>query len=72
MWKPWKKPNYTIPKKPKGVNRQLSMLWDSCYNHIPSRLDKVDWRLHWQDIKLNFILALIALILAFIGVRIFL
>jgi len=68
MWKPWRNQNHcAIPKKPKSVNKQLSMLWDSCYNHIPTRLDRVDWRLHWQDMKLNFILILLALILAFIA-----
>ena len=67
MWQPWKKkPDYKIPLKPRIPNKQLSMIWEQCFNHLPGQLEKIDWRLHFQDIKINFILVLMALILAFL------
>jgi len=50
-----------MPDKPKTQREQTSMLWDAVFNHIPERLT-------WQDMKLNFILALLALTLVFLGV----
>ena len=71
MWKPWKQNSYEVPPKPRGVNKQISMVWDYLYNHLPSRLAEQDKRIVWQDIKLNFILILVALILAYLGMRLF-
>lgn len=55
------------PEKPDKQKDQISMLWDACFNDIPHRLK-------WQDVKINFILGfmgvvltLIAVILVFIG-----
>lgn len=69
MWTPWKKQNndYTTPKKPRNVNKQLSMVWDFCYNHLPSRLAEQDRKILWQDRKLNFVLIFLALLLAALG-----
>lgn len=68
MWKPWRnKNNYEIPPKPRSPNKQISMVWDYLYNHLPGRLAEQDRRIWWQDIKINFIIVLIALILAFIA-----
>ncbi len=52
---------HNTPLKPEKQKDQIGMLWDAVYNHIPTRLK-------WQDIKLNFILGLIALVLVFLGV----
>ena len=72
MWQFWKKKNDNkIPPKPRNPNKQLSMLWDYVYNHLTSSLERQDRRLYWQDIKINFILILLALILASLGARLF-
>ena len=50
-----------MPDKPEREDEQISMLWDAVYNHIPHRLD-------FLNVKINFILAFIALVLALLGV----
>jgi len=50
-----------IPEKPKTTKEQIDMIWDAIFNAIPHRFK-------WQDIKINFILAFLALILAFMAV----
>ena len=55
--------NNEMPKKPKSLEDQIDTLWDIVANHILSRL-------HWQDIKLNFIMGLVALILALVSILI--
>ena len=73
MWKPWKNKNENKPPaKPRSPNRQLAMIWEQCFNHIPSQLEKIDWRLHFQDIKINFVLAFLAILvglLTFLAVK---
>jgi len=72
MWKPWNnKDNYQIPEKPQNINQQVSMMWDYLFNHLPSRLKQQDRRLRWQDVKINFILLFVALILASLGKLLF-
>ena len=72
MWNPWKKKNsYKIPTKPRNPNKQLSMIWDYCFNHLPSKLEEQDDRLRWQDRKLNFMFVFLALLLACLGKLIF-
>lgn len=46
-----------MPEKPETMKAQVDMLWDAVFNHIPTKLN-------WQNIKLNFIMTFIALILA--------
>ena len=46
-----------MPDKPQTMKEQVDMLWDAVYNHIPSKL-------RWQNVKLNFILTFMALVLA--------
>jgi len=68
MWKPWKLDNnYKIPEKPKEPDQQTSMMWDFLYNHLPSRLNKQDYKILWQDRKINFILVLVAILVACFG-----
>jgi len=50
-----------IPAKPKTQRAQIDMMWDALFNGIPHRLKS-------QDIRINFILAFMALILAFMAV----
>lgn len=50
-----------LPKKPKTTKGQVDMMWDAVFNLWPHRLK-------WQDIKINFILAFVALILAGMGI----
>jgi len=72
MWKPWNsKNNYKIPEKPENPDKQLSMIWDYVYNHLPSRLGEQDKRIWWQDMKLNFMFVFVALILACLGKLLF-
>jgi len=68
MWKPWKlKHNYEIPPKPQTLDEQVSMIWDFVYNHFPGRLQKQDDKILWQDRKINFILVLVAILVACFG-----
>ena len=68
MWKPWKiNHNYEIPPKPESPNEQTSMMWDFLYNHLPGRLNKQDDKILWQDRKINFILVLVAILVACFG-----
>lgn len=53
--------NNKMPKKPKCLEDQMDTLWDIVANHILTRL-------HWQDVKLNFILAFLALTLALLSI----
>ena len=68
MRKFWKKNNnYEIPPKPESINDQISMIWDFLWNHLPSRLNKQDDRILWQERKINFILILVAILVAWVG-----
>jgi len=68
MWKPWKNNNtYEIPQKPESSEEQTSMMWDFLYNHLPGRLNKQDYKILWQDRKLNFMFIFLALLLACFG-----
>lgn len=69
---PWKRENtYEVPPKPRSVNKQVSMIWDFMYNHLPGKLAEQDRKLWWQDVQIKFILALVGLILASLVVRLF-
>ena len=51
-------------QKPVTTKEQINLIWEAVFNHIPSQL-------HWQDIKINFILVFVALILGmltFLGI----
>ena len=68
MWKPWKNNNvYKKPRKPRNVNKQVSMMWDFMYNDLPHILGKQDSRIAWQDRKINFVLILLAILAACFG-----
>lgn len=48
------------PEKPKTQREQVDTLWDIVANHL--------WhKMYWLDIKLNFLLAFIAVILTLLG-----
>ena len=49
-----------MPEKPKTRDEQISMIWDALFNHVFTAL-------HWQDIKINFILTLIAILIGIIA-----
>jgi len=49
--------NRKTPEMPKDPRKRNEMMWEAIFNHIPHRLA-------WQDMKLNFVLVLLALILA--------
>ncbi len=48
-------------KKPKTTKAQVDTLWDIVCNHIMSRLK-------WQDVKLNFILAFLAILMGLVTI----
>ena len=50
-----------MPDKPKTHDEQMDMIWEACFNHIPTRLG-------WVDLKVNFILAFIGIVLALVAV----
>ncbi len=54
---------HDIPDKPDKQKDQLSELWDAVYNHLPTRIN-------WLDIKINFILALLGVVIALIAASI--
>lgn len=74
MWHRKNNNLYEIPEKPEKPERQkdqISMLWDAMYNHIPSILKEQNRRFKWQDIKINFILVFVGLILASLSIYIY-
>ena len=58
---------YNIPPKPEAESDQVSMIWDFIWNHLPDRLNKQDYKILWQDRKINFILILVAILVACFG-----
>jgi len=50
-----------LPVKPKGASKQIDCLWDIVTNHVWTRL-------LWQDIKINFVLVLLSIILALVAI----
>lgn len=50
-----------IPPKPEDEKNQISMLWEACFNHLPHQIN-------FLNIKMNFTLAFLALVLALLGI----
>ena len=57
--------------KPLTLEEKIDLIWDACFNHLPSLFAGCETRLKWQDVKMNFLLALLAIILAFLAVQVF-
>jgi len=53
--------NHHSPKKPDTPEGQLSVLWDVVCNHV------LTW-MAWQDVKMGFIIALLAINVALLAV----
>lgn len=53
--------NNKMPDKPKTQKAQIDMLWDACFNHIPSKLK-------WMNLKINMVLTFGAFALALLGI----
>lgn len=53
-----------LPEMPKNPTERNKMIWKALYNEIPHRFEL-------QDMKLNFTLVLVALILAAIAAKLF-
>lgn len=53
----------SLPEKPDKQKEQIGMLWDACFNHIPTQLS-------WLNIKVNFILAIMGVILTLVAISI--
>ena len=51
-----------IPKKPKTQKAQIDMMWDFLFNKFAHRME-------FDDKRFGFIMALLALILAFMAVQ---
>ena len=51
----WKR-HYTTPEKPEKSCDWRDQVWNALFNEIPHRLE-------WQDIKINFILLFMAILL---------
>lgn len=68
---------HKVPLKPDDPQKQTDMIWEAVFNGdgILKKLVQnnrlVMSRLHWQDMKLNFILIFLALLLACWGIQIF-
>jgi hypothetical protein len=60
MTLPWSRP--IIPEKPDNPDEQFDMLWDMCFNHIPSWLAALNW-------KLNTVMILLAVIVGMCAFR---
>ena len=50
-----------IPEKPQTLDEQISMIWDAVFNHIFHQLK-------FQDVKINFILTFLGLLIAILVV----
>lgn len=73
MWQPWRNSNSKckVPRKPRTANKQLSMIWEQCFNHLPTIMAGMNKRLWWQDRKLDFMCVLLALILGTLAANLF-
>jgi hypothetical protein len=60
------------PPKPKTEKAQVDQLWDAMFNHLPSTLNAIKTAAEkgdkWQNVKLNFVLGFLVLIMTFLGV----
>lgn len=70
MWKRKNNP-YEIPEKPEKLEDQVSMMWDALFNHLPGILKEQNRHFKWQDVKLNFILVFVGLILASLAIYVY-
>ena len=52
------------PEKPTRQRDQIDMLWDGVFNHLPTKIK-------WIDVKVNFLMAFVALILALMGIMVY-
>jgi len=70
---PEEKIEHRVPPKPATAEEQMAMIWEAVFNGdgILKRLvlnnRRVMARLHFQDVKLNFILVFLALLLGCLG-----
>lgn len=68
---------YMPPPKPESQGAQLDMVWNALFNgagvtrKMELRQIQVMRKLRWQDVKLNFVLVFLALLLACWGIQAF-
>lgn len=68
----WKQHHsYEVPEKPATLDEQISMIWEALFNHLPGMLLRQEERLNWYDVKMRFQLALLAVIVGFLAVQVF-
>lgn len=68
----WKRNNnYTVPEKPETLDEQVSMIFDAMFNHLPGHMQRLQDRQDWCDVKMRFQLALLAVIVGFLAVQVF-
>jgi len=60
-----------VPQKGATLEEVVSQIWDAVFNHLPHNLAIYEGKLSFQDTKLNFVLAFLALLLALVGINIF-
>ncbi len=54
-----------LPDKPNKQKDQISDLWDAVFNHLPTQIS-------WLNVKMNFTLVIMGIILALIAASIIL
>jgi hypothetical protein len=61
---------FDMPCKPVGEKEQVAIIWDVVSNHIPHALytikedvSDVKKKMSWADMKINFVLAFMGLVL---------
>ena len=59
MGLPWRKSK--IPEKPESPEEQTDMLWDMCFNHIPSWLAALNWKVNTIMVLLTVVVAMCAI-----------
>lgn len=59
---------YELGRKPIRTNDQVSIIWDILANHLPHCLYDINHKIWWTNLKLNFILGFMALIVGLLGV----
>ena len=64
---------HKVPPKPENQEEQVAMMWEAVFNgdgilkRLISNNRCLTRRLHFQDVKLNFILVFLALLLGCLG-----
>lgn len=52
------------PPKPTTLHEQIEMMWYACFNHLPHKIDTLNWKLNFLLSGVGVVIALLGLIIA--------